>query len=140
MILIPAIDLMNNRCVRLEQGNFDAQTVYSDDPVLTAQYFEKTGFTHLHMVDLDGARQKLPVHIPVLKEVSSSTSLFIDYSGGIRSLEQAQEAFTNGASAITIGSMAVSDPAMAERILKEFGAEKVILGADVKGEFIATAG
>jgi phosphoribosylformimino-5-aminoimidazole carboxamide ribotide isomerase len=140
MILIPAIDLMNNRCVRLQQGDFSAQTIYSEDPVLMAQHFEKTGFNHLHMVDLDGARQKSPVHLHMLKEVSNATLLFIDFSGGIRSLEQARETLTGGASAITIGSMAVNDPATTAAILKEFGPERVILGADVKGEFIATAG
>ncbi len=140
MLLIPAIDLMNNQCVRLEQGDFNAQTVYSEDPVLTAQHFEKAGFTHLHMVDLDGAKQKDPVHLSILNLVSKATRLFIDFSGGIRSLEQATEAFDNGASAITIGSLAVNDPDTTLSILKEFGAEKVILGADVKNEFIATAG
>ncbi len=140
MILIPAIDLMNNQCVRLEQGDFNAQTVYSEDPVLTAQHFEKSGFTHLHMVDLDGAKQKKPVHLSILNLVSKATGLFIDFSGGIRSLEQATEAFDNGASAITLGSMAVNDPDTTLSILNEFGAEKVILGADVKNEFIATAG
>lgn len=140
MILIPAIDLMNNQCVRLEQGDFNAKTIYSEDPVLKAQHFEKSGFTHLHMVDLDGAKQKNPVHLSILNLVSKATGLFIDFSGGIRSLAQAREAFDNGASAITIGSMAVNDPDTTLSILKEFGAEKVILGADVKNEFIATAG
>lgn len=140
MLLIPAIDLMNNQCVRLEQGDFNTQTVYSEDPVLTAQHFEKSGFTHLHMVDLDGAKRKSPVHLSILNLVSKATGLYIDFSGGIRSLEQAREAFGNGTSAITIGSMAANDPDTTLSILKEFGAEKVILGADVKNEFIATAG
>ncbi|MFN3554592.1 MAG: HisA/HisF-related TIM barrel protein [Bacteroidales bacterium] len=140
MIIIPAIDLMDNQCVRLEQGDFEKQTVYSSDPVQMAQYFVRMGFTHLHMVDLDGARQKMPVHLPVLRNVSATAPLFVDFSGGIRSQQQAREAFSMGASAITLGSMAVNDPETTLAILREFGAEKVILGADVKGENIATAG
>lgn len=140
MILIPAIDLMNNQCVRLSQGDFDTQTVYSSNPVQTAVEFEKSGFTHLHMVDLDGAKQKTPVHLEMLSAVSAATNLFIDFSGGIRNTDQARQVFEKGASAITIGSMAVNDPETTEAILKEHGPEKVILGADVKNEFIATAG
>jgi phosphoribosylformimino-5-aminoimidazole carboxamide ribotide isomerase len=140
MLIIPAIDLMNNQCVRLSQGDFDTQTIYSNDPVKTAQNFEKTGFTHLHMVDLDGAKARVPKHLHILKAVSSATTLFIDFSGGIRSLEQAEQVFANGASAITIGSMAVNDVETTQAILDRFGPEKVILGADVKNEFIATAG
>jgi len=140
MILIPAIDLMNNQCVRLSQGDFHAQTIYSADPVKTAQNFAATGFTHLHMVDLDGARARETKHLHILRAVSSATGLFIDFSGGIRTLEQARNAFDNGASAITIGSMAVNDVETTQSILNVFGPEKVILGADVKNESIATAG
>jgi phosphoribosylformimino-5-aminoimidazole carboxamide ribotide isomerase len=140
MIIIPAIDLMDGQCVRLEQGDFNTKTVYSSDPVQTALQFEKTGFTHLHMVDLDGAKQKTPVHFDVLKKASGATGLKVDFSGGIRSLDQARKVFENGAFAITIGSMAVNDPETTLEILEEFGPESVILGADVKNEYIATAG
>ncbi len=140
MILIPAIDLMNNQCVRLSQGDFHTQTIYSNDPVKTAQNFQSTGFTHLHMVDLDGARARETKHLHILKAISSATRLFIDFSGGIRTPEQASIAFNNGASAITIGSMAVNDPQTTQFIIEKFGPEKVILGADVKNESIATAG
>lgn len=140
MIIIPAIDLMNGCCVRLSQGKFDTQTIYSENPLETAKQFEATGFTHLHMVDLDGARQKKPVHFEVLNKVTSNTKLKIDFSGGIRSIEQAAEVFENGAYAITIGSLAVNEPDICEDILNTFGAEKIILGADVKNGFIATAG
>ncbi len=140
MILIPATDLIDGQCVRLMQGDYAQQTVYSKDPVVTAQSFQSAGFTHLHMVDLDGAKKRSPVHFPVLKKVSQSTSLFIDYSGGIRDMQQAEQAFENGASAITIGSLAVKDPGLTLSFLKRFGAEKVILGADVKNNRIATAG
>ena len=140
MILIPAIDIMNNQCVRLSQGDFDTQTVYSNDPVQTARKFEESGFAHLHMVDLDGAKKKTPVHLEMLRAVSAATGLFIDFSGGIRNADQARQVFEMGASAITIGSMAVHDPETSETILKEHGPEKVILGADVGNEFITTAG
>jgi len=140
MIIIPAIDLMNNHCVRLSQGDFETQTIYSPDPVKTARSFEQFGFTHLHMVDLDGARAKSTKHLHILKAVSDATGLFIDFSGGIRTLEQARSAFDSGASAITVGSMAVNDIPTTQSILDTFGPEKVILGADVKNEFIATAG
>jgi phosphoribosylformimino-5-aminoimidazole carboxamide ribotide isomerase len=140
MIVIPAIDLMNGQCVRLSQGDFETQTVYSTDPVATAQNFESRGFTHLHMVDLDGAKARKPRHMDVLKSVTDATGLFVDFSGGIRSLQQAKNVFSQGASAITIGSMAVNDPDTTLTIIDAFGPDKVILGADVKGEFIATAG
>jgi phosphoribosylformimino-5-aminoimidazole carboxamide ribotide isomerase len=140
MIIIPAIDLMNNQCVRLSQGDFDAQTVYSNDPALMAGTFSKTGFTHLHLVDLDGAKARTPKHLHILKAVTTATRLFTDFSGGIRSVEQAQQAFDNGASAITIGSLAVNDADTTLQILDAFGPERVILGADVKEGFIATAG
>lgn len=140
MIIIPAIDLMNGQCVRLSQGDFATQTIYNTDPLQTALTFQKTGFTHLHMVDLDGARKKTPVHLQTLEHVSKNTNLSIDFSGGIRSLNQARQAFEMGAFAITIGSMAVNDRKTTSSILKEFGPDKVILGADVKNEYIATAG
>jgi len=140
MIVIPAIDLMNSQCVRLSQGDFETQTVYSRDPVATAINFENIGFTHLHMVDLDGAKARVPKHLHILRSVADATGLFVDFSGGIRSLQQAQDVFSQGASAITIGSMAVNDPGTTQAIIDTFGPDKVILGADVKGEFIATAG
>jgi phosphoribosylformimino-5-aminoimidazole carboxamide ribotide isomerase len=140
MIIIPAIDLMNGQCVRLEQGDFTKQTIYSKDPLQTAKQFELKGFSHLHMVDLDGAKKKVPVHFDVLRNVTSHTNLKVDFSGGIRSLDQARQVFAGGAFAITIGSMAVNDPDTTSAILDEFGPDKVILGADVKNEYIATAG
>jgi len=140
MNLIPAIDLINGQCVRLLQGDFNAKTVYSSDPLNTAIGFENMGFKYLHMVDLDGARQKTPVHFETLLKVAKGTTLKVDYSGGIRSIEQARIVFSNGAYAITIGSMAVTDPDTALAVLKEFGPEKIILGADVKNETIVTGG
>jgi phosphoribosylformimino-5-aminoimidazole carboxamide ribotide isomerase len=140
MIIIPAIDLMNNQCVRLSQGDFESRTIYSSDPAAMAVTFSKTGFTHLHLVDLDGAKARTPKHLHILKQVTEASGMFTDFSGGIRSVEQAQQAFENGASAITIGSLAVNDPKTTQQILENFGSEKVILGADVKDGFIATAG
>jgi phosphoribosylformimino-5-aminoimidazole carboxamide ribotide isomerase len=140
MIIIPAIDLMNNQCVRLRQGDFDSSTVYSNDPVEMAVKFRQAGFTHLHLVDLDGARAQTPEHLHILQLLTKASGLFTDFSGGIRSPEQAQQAFDQGASAVTIGSLAVKDPATTLEMLASFGAEKIILGADVKDGYIATAG
>lgn len=140
MIIIPAIDLMNGHCVRLSQGDFDTRVSYSDDPLSMAQYFEKMGFTHLHMVDLDGARAQQPRHLEVLQAVSGATQLQVDFSGGIRSLEQALEVLQSGAAALTLGSMAVKDPDTTLKILRSQGPQKVILGADVRDGFISTHG
>ncbi len=140
MLLIPAIDLMNNQCVRLEQGDFAKKTLYSSSPVKTALAFQRQGFTHLHMVDLDGARKKEPVHFQTLDEVSGVADLHIDFSGGIRSYHQALTALQRGASAVTIGSLAVKKPAITSEIVRKLGPEKVILGADVKDGAITTAG
>lgn len=140
MILIPAIDLMDNQCVRLRQGDFDTRVIYSHDPVQRAKQFQTTGFTHLHLVDLDGARQQKPAHLSILEQIAKETRLHIDYSGGIRHPRQIQQAFDMGASAVTIGSLAVYEPQTTQNILQRFGAEKIILGADVRDECISTQG
>lgn len=140
MILIPATDLMNGKCVRLSQGKFDQQTIYNENPVDQALKFQEMGFTHLHLVDLDGARKREPVHLDVLKNVSGKTDLFIDYSGGVKGFDNAEKVFELGANAITIGSLAVNDPESTLKMLQQFGSEKLILGADVKNGYIATHG
>ncbi len=140
MKLIPAIDLIDNQCVRLSQGDYNLKVVYDNDPVLRARQFEKEGFTDLHLVDLEGARQKSPAHFHLLKAISRNTRLKVDFSGGIRSLNQARQAFENGASAVTIGSLAVEDPEIVLALLREYGPRKIILGADVKNGAIATGG
>lgn len=129
--IIPAIDIINGQCVRLSQGNYTQKTVYSDDPVLVAKTFENNGFKRLHLVDLDGAKSGEPKNLNVLKKISTETNLTIDYSGGLRTVDQIQKAFENGASYIGIGSMAIKNQSVVRQLIKTYGAEKFILAADV---------
>lgn len=140
MIVIPAIDLLNNECVRLHQGNYDEVTSYNADPVKQAQFFEENSFTHLHVVDLEGARSKHVVHDLVLKNICQSTSLEIDFGGGIKTEEDLQKALKSGAAAVTLGSIAVQSPEICQIWIQKYGAEKFIIGADVKHDKIATHG
>ena len=103
--LIPAIDIMNGRCVRLTQGDYDAKTVYSSSPVEMAKTFEAAGIKRLHMVDLDGAKSRHVVNMETLKSVTSSTDLIVDFGGGIKSDDDIEKAFANGATMATIGSV-----------------------------------
>ena len=138
--IIPAIDLIEGRCVRLSQGDFDAKTVYSDSPVDTAKRFEDAGLRRLHMVDLDGARAGQIRNIKVLEMVASATSLEIDFSGGIKTESDVANLFSAGASMIAIGSLAAKDPAVIGEWVERFGDSKIIIGADVRDGFIAVNG
>lgn len=138
--IIPAIDLIEGKCVRLVQGDFEQKTKYHDNPLEVAKAFEDAGIKRLHMVDLDGARQKKIVNHKVLELVSSKTSLKIDFGGGLQSDEDLQIAFDSGASQITAGSIAVKNPAMVESWLAKFGGERIILGADARNGKIAVSG
>lgn len=129
--IIPAIDIIDGQCVRLSQGKYNRKTVYSSQPVLVAKAFENNGFTHLHLVDLDGAKNGEPKNIKVLEEICSSTNLIIDYSGGIRTLKQAELAVNAGAKFLGIGSLAVKEPSVFKEMIKTFSAEKFILATDV---------
>ena len=140
MIVIPAIDLLNNECVRLHQGKYDEVTAYNSDPVKQAQFFEAHDFTHLHVVDLEGARSKHVVHEAVLENICKATSLTVDFGGGIKTEEDLQKALNAGASAVTLGSIAVDAPEKCQVWIRKYGAEKFIIGADVKHEKIATHG
>jgi len=138
--IIPAIDIINGQCVRLTKGEFDSKKVYFEDPLAAAMQFEQAGIKRLHMVDLDGARQKKIVNWKVLENVSSRTNLVIDFGGGIQSDEDIQTAFDCGAEQITAGSIAVKNKSLVIGWLKKYGAEKIILGADVKDNKIAVSG
>lgn len=140
MIVIPAIDLLNNECVRLHQGKYDEVTSYNSNPVKQALYFQEHDFTHLHVVDLEGARSKHVVHEQVLEAICSETSLTVDFGGGIKTEEDLQKAFKAGAKAVTLGSIAVQSPEICQLWIQKYGAEKFIIGADVKYEKIATHG
>lgn len=140
MRVIPAIDIINGKCVRLSKGDYDTQKTYSEHPLEVAKSFEQHGIKYLHLVDLDGARSKHIVNHKVLYQIASQTSLKIDFGGGLKTDEDLKIAFENGASQITGGSIAVSDPDIFENWLQTYGADKIILGADSLNRKIATHG
>ncbi len=140
MILVPAIDIINGQCVRLTKGDYDTKKVYNESPVEVAKAFEGAGLTHVHVVDLDGARAKHIVNAKVLEQIATQTSLKVDFGGGIKSETDLQTVFDCGASQVTLGSLAVSEPELVLEWLEKFGAEQLILGADAKNRRIATHG
>jgi phosphoribosylformimino-5-aminoimidazole carboxamide ribotide isomerase len=130
--LIPAIDIIGGQCVRLTKGDYDQKTVYRDSPAEVAKEFEQIGFKRLHVVDLDGAKSKHIVNNEVLRRVTTDTQLVVDFGGGIKTDEDIEKAFAAGASMVTIGSIAVTDPDLFMGWLEKYGAEHIILGADVR--------
>ena len=138
--LIPAIDLNDGKCVRLTKGDYNQKKIYNENPVEIAKGFEEMGFKRLHVVDLDGARSKHIVNVDVLKAITTETNLVVDFGGGIKSEEDIEKAFANGASMVTIGSIAVTQPELFLKWLDQYGAEKLILGADVKNGMISING
>lgn len=138
--LIPAIDIIDGKCVRLTKGDYDQKKVYNENPVEVAKEFERLGFKRLHVVDLDGAKAKHIVNVEVLKGITSETSLTVDFGGGIKSEEDLQKAFESGAKMVTLGSIAVTDRDFTCRCIERFGAEKIVLGADVRNGKISING
>ena len=138
--LIPAIDIIGGKCVRLTKGDYTQKTVYHDDPVEVAREFEAMGFERLHMVDLDGAKSKHIVNVDVLRRVTTETALKVDFGGGIKTEEDIQAAFDNGAAMVTVGSVAVTNPDLFLSWVDRFGTEKMILGADVRNGMISING
>lgn len=138
--LIPAIDIIDGKCVRLSQGDYSSKQIYHTHPVEVAKEFESYGIKRLHIVDLDGADSHHVVNYRILEQIASRTSLVIDFGGGIKSDEDLIIAFDNGAQMVTLGSVAVKQPELFSRWLTQYGNEKIILGADVKNEKIAIAG
>ena len=129
--LIPAIDIINGQCVRLTKGDYDQKTVYGK-PLDMALEFERIGYKRLHVVDLDGAKSKHIVNDAVLREITSSTNLVVDFGGGIKTDEDIEKAFAAGASMVTIGSIAVTNPDLFMGWLEQYGTDRMILGADVR--------
>lgn len=140
MQIIPAIDIIDAKCVRLTQGDYNQKTIYNQDPLEVAKEFEGAGITRLHLVDLDGAKAKKVINWKVLERIANHTSLVIDFGGGLRTHQDLEVVFNSGASMITAGSIAVTQPDTVSQWLAQYGAEKIILGADVKGQFIAIHG
>ena len=138
--LIPAIDLIGGKCVRLTKGDYDTQKVYNEDPVAVAREFEEYGFKRLHVVDLDGARSKHVVNHKVLERMAQATNLVIDFGGGIKTDEDIRIATENGAQMVTVGSVAVTRPELFLGWLQQLGSERIILGADVKNGRISING
>jgi phosphoribosylformimino-5-aminoimidazole carboxamide ribotide isomerase len=138
--IIPAIDLINGQCVRLSQGDFDSKKVYSSNPLDVAKQFEDAGISRLHIVDLDGAKSGKICNLSVLESIASNTVLIIDMGGGVRTKEDVQSILQAGATYVSIGSIAYKEPVLFKEWLMNFGADKFLLGADVKDEKIAVHG
>jgi phosphoribosylformimino-5-aminoimidazole carboxamide ribotide isomerase len=140
MRIIPAIDIIEGKAVRLSQGDYSKKTIYNTDPLEVAKSFEGVGLKYLHLVDLDGAKAGEIINWKVLEKIAANTSLEVDFGGGVKTNEAARIAFECGARQITGGSIAVKDPATFEGWLTAYGSDKIILGADCKDEKIATLG
>lgn len=140
MHIIPAIDIIDGKCVRLTQGDYSQKKVYNEDPLEVAKAFADAGITRLHLVDLDGARAKHIVNHKVLERIASKTNLHIDFGGGLKKDDDLRIAFECGARQITGGTVAVKDPDLFLSWLERFGPERIILGADVKNGKIAVSG
>ncbi len=138
--LIPAIDIINGQCVRLTKGDYNQKKVYNNNPVEVAIHFEELGFKRLHVVDLDGAKSKHIVNDGVLKEITKATNLTIDFGGGIKTKNDIEKAFEAGASMVTIGSVAVTNRQLFIEWIEMYGAERLILGADVRNGKISING
>jgi len=140
MDIIPAIDLIDGKCVRLSQGDYNSKKIYNENPLEVAQAFEAHGIEHLHLVDLDGAKAAHIVNHKTLERLATRTRLKIDFGGGLKSDDDVRIAFESGAALITGGSIAVKNPTVFESWLQRYGTQKIILGADVRDEKVATNG
>jgi len=140
MDIIPAIDLIDGKCVRLSQGDYNSKKIYNENPLEVAQAFEAHGIEHLHLVDLDGAKAAHIVNHKTLERLATRTHLKIDFGGGLKSDDDVRIAFESGAAQITGGSIAVKNPTAFESWLQRYGTQKIILGADVRDEKVATNG
>lgn len=140
MRIIPAIDIIAGKCVRLSKGDYDTKKIYNENPLEVAKEFEGHGIEFLHLVDLDGAKAQHIVNYKVLEKIASNTSLKIDFGGGLKTDKDLRIAFECGADQVTGGSIAVKDPETFKTWIKVYGAEKIILGADAKDEKVAVSG
>jgi len=140
MKIIPAIDIIDGKCVRLSKGDYSTKKIYSEDPVETAKEFESFGIQFLHLVDLDGAKSKHIVNQKVLENIARETSLHIDFGGGLKTGNDIEIAFSSGAQQITLGSIAVQDPEFCFEMIQKYGNDRIILGADCENRKIKTSG
>lgn len=140
MRIIPAIDIIEGKCVRLTKGDYGTKKVYNENPLEVAKQFEASGIEYLHLVDLDGAKENHIVNFKILEQIASKTSLKIDFGGGLKTNEDLYIAFNSGAKQITGGSIAVKDPKTFMGWINKYGGQKIILGADCKDGMIAISG
>lgn len=140
MRIIPAIDIIEGKCVRLSKGDYDTKKIYNENPLEVAMQFEDSGIQYLHLVDLDGAKSSKIINHKVLEQIASKTNLKIDFGGGLKSDDDLRIAFESGANQITGGSITVKNPEVFQIWIQKYGAEKIILGADIKNEKIAVSG
>ena len=140
MRIIPAIDIIDGKCVRLSKGDYNTQKIYNENPLEIAKAFESHGINYLHLVDLDGAKNGQITNYKILEQLASKTNLKIDFGGGLKSDDDLRIAFESGANQITGGSIAVKNRTIFEKWISEYGTEKIILGADAKDEKIAVSG
>ena len=138
--LIPAIDIIDGKCVRLSQGEYDSKKIYNENPLEVAKEFEACGLKRLHVVDLDGAASSHIVNYRTLELLAGHTALAVDFGGGIKTDEDLRIAFESGAKMVTLGSVAVKSPDLFREWLAAYGSERIILGADAKGGKIAVGG
>lgn len=138
MRIIPAIDIIDGKCVRLSKGDYNTKKIYNEDPLEVAKTFEAAGINYLHLVDLDAAKTKVLRHVNILERIATKTALRIDFGGGIQTKADAQMLFNAGAAQLTLGSIAVREPDQFYDHLETFGADKIILGADCLNRKIAT--
>lgn len=140
MRIIPAIDIIEGKCVRLTKGDYNTKKIYNENPLEVAKMFEDSGIEYLHVVDLDGAKASHIVNYKVLEQIATKTNLNIDFGGGLKSNEDLKIAFNSGANQITGGSIAVKNPDVFKSWIETFGSERIILGADCNNEKIAVSG
>lgn len=140
MIIIPAIDIINGKCVRLTKGDYTQQKIYSEDPVEVAKQFAGAGFKRLHIVDLDGAKAGKICNMAVLESIASATDLVIDFGGGVKQISDVETILSAGAAMVTIGSLAVKHPETLEEWLMEFGSDHFFIGADVLNKNVKISG
>lgn len=140
MKIIPAIDIINGQCVRLSQGDYNSKTIYNSNPLNVAKSFEDIGFKYLHLVDLDGAKKGRIVNQNILEQITSKTTLSVDFGGGVKSDNDIRIAFEAGAKQVICGSIAVKRPEEVLKWIEKYGVDKLILGADVRNKMIAISG
>jgi phosphoribosylformimino-5-aminoimidazole carboxamide ribotide isomerase len=140
MRIIPAIDIIDGKCVRLSKGDYNTKKIYNENPLEVAKSFENAGIEYLHLVDLDGAKSSRIINHKVLEKIASKTKLKIDFGGGLKTNDDLKIAFESGANQITGGSIAIKNPTLFKEWIKQYGTDKIILGADANNKKIAVSG